>query len=85
MARHQAHDARIRKIVDAQEHGSGRGSWDGDKWRSDDGTVHTVNSTVDPQVPGGYYHTQVDADGNKATAVYNEDGSLAPIKQNKDW
>lgn len=55
------------------------------RWTNDDGTSHTVNPTNDPRVPNGYYHTQVDRDGKKATAVYNADGSLADIKQNKDW
>ncbi len=66
--------------------GPARGSKDGQQWSSGDGTIHTVNSTVDPNVAsGGYYHTQVDARGNKATAVYNPDGSLADVKANRDW
>jgi len=57
----------------------------GDRWTADDGTSHTVNPTSDPQVPGGYYHSQTNSDGEKSTAVYNSDGSLADIKQNRDW
>lgn len=59
-------------------------SKDGIKWTERDGTTHTVNSTQDPRVPGGYYHTQVDSAGNKATAVYNSDGTLADVPANKD-
>lgn len=61
------------------------GYQDGEQWTADDGTTHTVNSTNDPNAPGGYYHTQVDNDGNKATAVYNSDGTMADVKANRDW
>jgi hypothetical protein len=54
------------------------------RWTNDDGIAHTVNPTNDPRVPGGYYHTQSDKDG-KATAVYNADGTLADIPQNKGY
>jgi hypothetical protein len=57
----------------------------GARWTADDGTTHTVNPTSDPQVPGGYYHSQTDSDGNKSTAVFDSDDTLADIKQNKDW
>lgn len=57
----------------------------GARWTADDGTTHTVNPTSDPQVPDGYYHSQTNADGEKSTAVYNSDDTLADIKQNRDW
>lgn len=55
------------------------------KWTNNDGTTHTVNPTDDPKVPGGYYISQQDDKGNKATSVHNPDGSLADVKANKDW
>ncbi len=58
---------------------------DGQQWNGSDGTRHTVNSTDDPKVPGGYYHSQQDGDGNKATAVFNSDGSMANVSANRDW
>ena len=61
------------------------GKEDGERWTGPDGTVHTVNSTDDPGAPGGVYHTQVDKDGNKSTAVYDPDGKLADVKSNKSW
>lgn len=58
---------------------------DGEQWRDPDGTRHTVNSTEDPKVPGGYYHSQLGPNGEKATAVFNPDGTMADVKANKDW
>ncbi len=58
---------------------------DSKQWTVSDGITHTVNSTQDPKIPDGYYHTQVDSKGNKATAVYNPDGTLANVKASKDW
>lgn len=58
---------------------------DGDRWTDSDGTTHTVNSADDKKAAGGYYYTQVDKNGNKATAVYNSDGTFAPVKANNDW
>ena len=61
-------------------------SSDGEQWVGPDGTIHTVNSTEDPRVPGGYYHTQYDPEtGAKATAVYNADGTFADVPANKAW
>ena len=34
------------------------GYQDDDRWVDPDGTSHTVNSTNDPNVPGGYYYNQ---------------------------
>lgn len=62
------------------------GDMDGEQWTAPDGTVHTVNSTNDPRVPeGGFYHTQVDEDGQKSTAVYNPDYTMADVPANDDW
>lgn len=61
------------------------GEKDGDRWVDSDGTTHTVNSTSDPAVPGGFYHTQVSPSGDKATAVYNSDYSFADVPANKSW
>lgn len=60
-------------------------SRDGEQWTTSDGTKHTVNSTEDPRAPGGYYYSQTDSNGNKATAVYNSNGTLADVPANKDW
>ena len=60
-------------------------SRDGDQWKDSAGTTHTVNSADDPKAAGGYYYTQVDSDGNKATAVYNSDGTFANVSTNSDW
>jgi hypothetical protein len=57
----------------------------GEQWTGPDGTTHTVKSTDDPKVPDGFYHSQTDSKGNKATAVYESDYKLAKVKQNKDW
>jgi len=57
----------------------------GDKWDDADGTNHTVNPAKDPRVPGGYYHSQTDPDGNKETAVFDADGYMPDIKQNAGW
>ena len=57
----------------------------GVQFTADDGTTHTINSTDDKNVPNGYYHTQVDSSGNKVTAVYNSDGTLADVNANKSW
>lgn len=48
---------------------------------------YTVNPTDDPKVgTDGYYLSQTDvASGEKATAVYNGDGSLANVPANRDW
>jgi len=64
---------------------SSRGSQDGARWKDGAGTTHTVNSANDPKARGGYYHSQTDSKGNKATAVFNRDGTLANTKANKDW
>ncbi|QHU93909.1 hypothetical protein GWK78_02625 [Candidatus Saccharibacteria bacterium oral taxon 488] len=60
------------------------GYQDGDRWVDPDGTSHTVNSTNDPNVPGGYYYNQHGPDGH-ATAVYNSDGTFANVAANRDW
>lgn len=57
----------------------------GARWSDDDGTTHTVNPTDDPNVPDGYFHSQTNPDGEKATAVYDSDDALADVKQNKHW
>lgn len=44
-------------------------SRDGAQWTDSDGTRHTVNSTDDPQAPGGFCHSQSSPNGDKATAV----------------
>ncbi len=64
---------------------SGRGVKDGVQFTAGDGTKHTINSAQDPSAKGGYYHTQVDSKGNKATSVHKADGSLADTKANKSW
>lgn len=62
------------------------GDRDGSQWQDSDGTIHTVNSTSDPKAQGGYYHTQYNpATGDKATAVYNSDGTFADVKANSQW
>jgi hypothetical protein len=62
------------------------GNHDGEQWVGPDGTIHTVNPTNDPNVPGGFYHSQRAPDGSaKATAVYNPDYTFADVKANKDW
>jgi predicted enzyme related to lactoylglutathione lyase len=60
-------------------------SRDGAQWTDSDGTRHTVNSTDDPQAPGGFYHSQSSPNGDKATAVYNNDYTMADVAANKDW
>jgi len=44
----------------------------------------TVNSTDDPDVEGGYYQSQTNADGDKQTAVYDSEGDLAEGKGDND-
>lgn len=65
------------------------GYQDGERWIDSDGTSHTVNSTSDPNVPGGYYYNQHGPTGDgsiwHATAIYNADGTFADIPQNRDW
>lgn len=62
-------------------------SKDGEQWTGPDGTIHTVDSTQDPGVSlGGFYHTQYDPNtGDKATAVYNPDGTFADVPANNQW
>lgn len=60
-------------------------SKDGAQWEDSAGTTHTVNSADDPKATGGYYYTQVDSSGNKATAVYNSNGTMADAKANSEW
>lgn len=57
----------------------------GEQWKGPDGTIHTVKSTDDPRVPDGFFHTQVDEDGNKSTVVYNSDYSMADVPANDEW
>jgi len=78
---HRRMKVRIQQEINADTPGSAVG----DRWKADDGTTHTVNPTSDPRVPGGYYHSQTNSDGEKSTAVFDADGFLAAIKQNKDW
>ena len=44
----------------------------------------TVNPTENPKVPDGHY-VSIGDDKDHSTAVYDEDGSLADVKANKDW
>lgn len=70
---------------DSSSGNSQRGVKDGTQFTASDGTKHTINSAQDPSAKGGYYHTQVDSKGNKATSVHKADGSLADTKANKSW
>lgn len=48
----------------------------------------TVNPTRDPRVPDGYYISVGEGakpDRVHSTAVFNSDGTLADIPQNKGW
>lgn len=50
------------------------------------GVQYTANPANDPNAQGGYYLSQTDMEtGDKATAVYNADGTFADTKANKDW
>jgi hypothetical protein len=57
----------------------------GERWTAPDGTTHTVKSTDDPRVPDGFFHSQTDSSGNKSTAVYNSDYSMADVPTNDEW
>lgn len=44
----------------------------------------TVNPTSDPSVPGGWYQTTTDGQGNKSTAVYDANGDMPAGKGDND-
>lgn len=44
----------------------------------------TVNSTDDPDVPGGWYQSTTNADGEKSTVVYDADGNMPAGKGDND-
>lgn len=62
-----------------------RNNGEGDRWTEGDMT-YTVNPTDDPAAgEGGFYLSQQDTEGNKASAVYNEDYTFADTKANNQW
>jgi hypothetical protein len=44
----------------------------------------TVNPTDNPNVPGGWYQTTTDSQGNKSTAVYDSNGGMPSGKDKGD-
>lgn len=61
---------------------------DGQQWQEGD-ILYTVNSAIDKTLPpdqGQYYVSMKNVrTGEHSTAVYNSDGTFAPVKANRDW
>ena len=59
------------------------GYQDGERWIDSDGTSHTVNSTSDPNVPGGYYYNQhgpTTPMARSQTSLRTVTGRMCPVR-----